>query len=87
MRLPPIGPSIQSAIEARSDSHLPTGANGTATLLHEVETSPARTSLQTPFIFCMFLAIAASEIASSSCGLNMTNSEPASAAGTWPGGM
>ena len=35
---------------------------------------------------CMFSRMARSDTASSSWGLNMTNSVPATAAGTWPGG-
>jgi hypothetical protein len=46
---------------------------------------------QFPFPFCilscMASRMAASDAASSSCGLNITSSVPATAAGTCPGGM
>jgi archaeosine-15-forming tRNA-guanine transglycosylase len=46
---------------------------------------------QFPFPFCImsctFSRMAASDAASSSCGLNITSSVPATAAGTCPGGM
>ena len=44
-------------------------------------------STQPPgIIACMFLAITASPVRSSSLGLNWTSSLPASASGMWPGG-
>jgi hypothetical protein len=43
---------------------------------------------QFPFPFCIMSSrMAASTAASSSCGLNITSSVPATAAGTCPGGM